>query len=116
MVGCVTGQCGGGGTILSERVLTHTMISPDHSAPHTDANESFMDELAFHAKDDPIDFRLRYLRDFRDIGVLRLRHAPQTGRVVFPPVCTPVSTALSGGAEFAAAHTRETTLRAGRRG
>lgn len=35
------------------------------------ANESFMDELAVHAKADPAEFRLRYLKDPRGIAVIR---------------------------------------------
>jgi CO/xanthine dehydrogenase Mo-binding subunit len=78
MAGCVAGQCGGGGTIRSERVLTHTVLSPFFTGSlrspiriqNTFANESFMDELASHAKDDPIQFRLRHLKDSRNIGVL----------------------------------------------
>ena len=52
--GCVDGACGGGGTIRSERVLTHTVRSPFFTGPlrsplriqNTFANECFMDELA----------------------------------------------------------------------
>jgi nicotinate dehydrogenase subunit B len=35
------------------------------------ANESFMDELAVHAKADPAEFRLRHLKDPRAIAVIR---------------------------------------------
>jgi nicotinate dehydrogenase subunit B len=79
MAGCIAGQCGGGGTIRSERVLTHTVKSPLFTGSlrspiriqNTFANECFMDELAVHAKADPIDFRLRHLTDLRTVGVLR---------------------------------------------
>jgi CO/xanthine dehydrogenase Mo-binding subunit len=77
--GCVGGVCGGGGTIRSERVLTHTVRSPFFTGPlrsplriqNTFANECFMDELCVHAKADPVEFRLRHLRDSRTIGVLK---------------------------------------------
>ena len=77
--GCVGGICGGGGTIRSERVLTHTVRSPFFTGPlrsplriqNTFANECFMDELCAHAKADPVAFRLRHLRDARTIGVLK---------------------------------------------
>jgi nicotinate dehydrogenase subunit B len=77
--GCIEGSCGGGGTIRSERVLTHTVRSPFFTGPlrsplriqNTFANECFMDELAVLAKADPLEFRLRHLRDARVVGVLR---------------------------------------------
>ena len=51
--GCIAGKCGGGGTIQSERVLTHTVRSPFFTGPlrsplriqNTFATECFMDEL-----------------------------------------------------------------------
>jgi CO/xanthine dehydrogenase Mo-binding subunit len=77
--GCIDGVCGGGGTIRSERALTHTVRSPFFSGPlrsplriqNTFANECFMDELCAHAKADPVAFRLKHLRDSRTIGVLK---------------------------------------------
>jgi nicotinate dehydrogenase subunit B len=76
--GCIAGKCGGGGTIQSERVLTHTVRSPFFTGPlrsplriqNTFATECFMDELCAHAKADPMAFRLQHLRDSRVIGVL----------------------------------------------
>ena len=76
--GCIAGKCGGGGTIKSERVLTHTVRSPFFTGPlrsplriqNTFATECFMDELSAHAKSDPVAFRLQHLRDSRVIGVL----------------------------------------------
>jgi nicotinate dehydrogenase subunit B len=76
--GCIAGKCGGGGTIKSERVLTHTVRSPFFTGPlrsplriqNTFATECFMDELCAHAKSDPVAFRLQHLRDSRVIGVL----------------------------------------------
>ena len=76
--GCIAGKCGGGGTIQSERVLTHTVRSPFFTGPlrsplriqNTFATECFMDELCAHAKADPVAFRLQHLRDSRVIGVL----------------------------------------------
>jgi nicotinate dehydrogenase subunit B len=77
--GCVAGNCGGGGTIRSERVLTHTVRSPFFTGPlrsplriqNTFANECFMDELSAHAKADPVAFRLQHLHEPRIIGVLK---------------------------------------------
>jgi CO/xanthine dehydrogenase Mo-binding subunit len=76
--GCVGDTCGGGGTIRSERVLTHTVRSPFFTGPlrsplriqNTFANECFMDELCAHAKADPVAFRLQHLHHARTIAVL----------------------------------------------
>jgi CO/xanthine dehydrogenase Mo-binding subunit len=77
--GCIGGACGGGGTIRSERALTHTVRSPFFTGPlrsplriqNTFPNECFMDELCAHAKADPVAFRLQHLHDSRTIGVLK---------------------------------------------
>jgi CO/xanthine dehydrogenase Mo-binding subunit len=77
--GCIGGDCGGGGTIRSERALTHTMPSPFFTGPlrsplriqNTFANECFMDELCALAKADPVEFRLRHLTNERIVGVLK---------------------------------------------
>jgi CO/xanthine dehydrogenase Mo-binding subunit len=77
--GCIDGTCGGGGTIRSERALTHTVRSPFFTGPlrsplriqNTFANECFMDELCARAKVDPVAFRLQHLQDSRTIGVLK---------------------------------------------
>lgn len=73
VAGCVAGRCGGTGTIRSERVLSHGVISPFFTGPlrsparlqNTFAHECFMDELAARAKADPVAFRLRHLSDAR---------------------------------------------------
>lgn len=79
MAGCIDGNCQGGGAIRSERVLTHTVRSPFFTGPlrsplriqNTFANECFMDELAAHAKADPVAFRLAHLREQRLIAVVK---------------------------------------------
>ena len=68
----------GTGTVKSEKVLVHNLLSPFWTGPlrsparlqNTFAHESFMDELAAHVKADPVEYRLRHLRDERVIGVL----------------------------------------------
>jgi nicotinate dehydrogenase subunit B len=77
--GCAGGTCNGGGTIRSERALTHTVRSPFFTGPlrsplriqNTFANECFMDELCAQVKADPVAFRLQHLQDSRTIGVLK---------------------------------------------
>jgi nicotinate dehydrogenase subunit B len=61
------------GTVESGRVLTHAVESRFFTGPlrsparlqNTFAHESFMDELAARLKADPVQFRLRHLRDAR---------------------------------------------------
>lgn len=79
LAGCVGGSCLGAGTIKSERVLTHRVSSPFFTGPlrsperlqNTFAHECFMDEVAALVKADPVDYRLRHLRDPRLIEVVR---------------------------------------------
>jgi CO/xanthine dehydrogenase Mo-binding subunit len=79
MAGCIGETCGGGGTVRSERVLTHQVLSPFFTGPlrsplriqNTFANECFMDELAASVKADPVEFRLKHLKDPRVIAVLQ---------------------------------------------
>jgi CO/xanthine dehydrogenase Mo-binding subunit len=69
----------GAGIVSSARVLVHNAPSPFFTGPlrsparfqNTFAHESFMDELAAHAKADPVEYRLRHLRNERVIGVLK---------------------------------------------
>jgi nicotinate dehydrogenase subunit B len=68
----------GTGTIKSERVLVHTMQSPFFTGPlrspnrlqNSFANESFIDEIAAALKVDPVQYRLRHLRDPRLIEAM----------------------------------------------
>jgi nicotinate dehydrogenase subunit B len=79
IAGCINGDCGGGGSIHSERVLTHTVASPFFTGPlrsplrlqNTFAHEGFMDEICAHVKADPVTFRLQHLRDNRIIDVVK---------------------------------------------
>ncbi len=67
------------GTIKSERVLLHNVVSPFWTGPlrspqrlqNTFAHESFMDELAARTKADPVEFRLRHLSEPRMIDVVK---------------------------------------------
>jgi nicotinate dehydrogenase subunit B len=78
MMGNVDGVPGGTGAVKSESVIVHNVLSPFWTGPlrsparlqNTFAHESFMDELAAGIKADPVEFRVRHLRDPRLIGVL----------------------------------------------
>jgi nicotinate dehydrogenase subunit B len=79
IAGCIDGNCGGAGTIRSERVLLHTVVSPFFTGPlrsplrlqNIFAQECFMDEISARIKADPLAFRLQHLRQERIIGVLK---------------------------------------------
>jgi len=79
VVGCISGKCGGAGSIRSERILSRTVKSPFFTGPlrsplrlqNTFAHECFMDELSAHAKTDPVAYRLRHLREPRLIDVVK---------------------------------------------
>ncbi len=80
----VAGRVGGAalgsgtGTVKSEKVLVHNVVSPFWTGPlrsparlqNTFAHESFLDELAARVHADPVEFRLRHLHNERVIGVL----------------------------------------------
>ena len=76
--GRVAGKAGGAGTVTSERVLTHTIESRFFTGPlrspsrlqNTFAHECMMDEVAAHLKADPVEYRLRHIRDERLKAVL----------------------------------------------
>ena len=79
VTGVVAGKPPGGtGNVASEKILSHTIVSPFFTGPlrsparlqNTFANESFMDELAYTAQADPVQYRLRHLVDPRLIAVL----------------------------------------------
>ena len=78
VAGRVAGTNSGTGTVKSEKVLVHNVVSPFWTGPlrsparlpNTFAHESFMDELAAHVKADPVEYRLRHLQNERVIGVL----------------------------------------------
>lgn len=79
VAGCVNDRCGGAGSVRSERVLTHNVVSPFWTGPlrspsrlqNTFAHECFMDEIAAHIKADPVALRLKYLTNQRMAGVLQ---------------------------------------------
>ena len=74
----VGGTNRGTGSIASGRVHTHAVESAFWTGPlrsparlqNTFAHECFLDELAAHAKADPVAYRLRHLRDPRLIAVV----------------------------------------------
>ena len=79
VTGCVGGRCEGTGAVTSQRVLTHNVKSLFWTGPlrsparlqNTFAHESFMDEIATLVKADPVEYRLRHLRDPRLTEVVK---------------------------------------------
>jgi CO/xanthine dehydrogenase Mo-binding subunit len=73
VTGTVGGVPGGTGTVKSERMLSRTVESPFWTGPlrspsrlqNTFAHECTMDELAAAVNADPVEYRLRHLRDPR---------------------------------------------------
>jgi nicotinate dehydrogenase subunit B len=71
--------------------------------PHTFANESFMDELAFAARADPVAYRLQYLKDprARDVvtAVAKMAkwHAGQTAQTPSSAQAAPAKDNISRG-------------------
>jgi CO/xanthine dehydrogenase Mo-binding subunit len=73
VTGTIDGTAGGTGTVKCERMLSRLVESPFWTGPlrspsrlqNTFAHECMMDELAFAAKADPVEYRLRHLRDPR---------------------------------------------------
>ncbi len=71
--GTIGGVSGGTGTVKCERMLSRVVESPFWTGPlrspnrlqNTFAHECMMDELAAAAKADPVEYRLRHLRDPR---------------------------------------------------
>ena len=78
MMGNIDGVASGAGAVKSESVIIHNVLSPFWTGPlrsparlqNTFAHESFMDEIAAHIHADPVEFRVRHLRNPRLIGVL----------------------------------------------
>jgi CO/xanthine dehydrogenase Mo-binding subunit len=79
VTGDVNGRRSGTGTVAAQRVVSHNVPSTFLTGPlrsperlqNTFANESFVDELAVAARADPLEYRLRHLRDPRLIAVLQ---------------------------------------------
>ena len=79
VVGCISGKCGGAGSIRSERMLAHAVKSPFFTGPlrsplrlqNTFAHECFMDEISAYVKADPVAYRLQHLTEERIIAVVK---------------------------------------------
>lgn len=77
--GLVGGLSSGTGTVAVQRVMSHNVPSVFFTGPlrsperlqNTFAHESFIDEVAAAAGVDPIEYRLRHLRDPRLIAVVK---------------------------------------------
>jgi CO/xanthine dehydrogenase Mo-binding subunit len=79
VTGTIDGVAGGTGTVKCERMLSHVVASPFWTGPlrspsrlqNTFAHECMLDEVAAAVKADPIEYRLRHLRDPRLKAVLQ---------------------------------------------
>jgi nicotinate dehydrogenase subunit B len=79
VTGTVNGVPAGTGTVAAQRVLSHNVRSTFLTGPlrsperlqNTFAHESFIDEVAAFAKADPVEYRLKHLRDPRLVAVVR---------------------------------------------
>ena len=77
--GAVGGKDHGTGIVTGERALIHNVESPFWTGPlrsparlqNTFAHECFLDELAARVKADPLEYRLRHLKDPRLIDVAK---------------------------------------------
>jgi CO/xanthine dehydrogenase Mo-binding subunit len=79
IAGRVRESSNGAGTIRSERVLSHRVLSPFFTGPlraperlqNTFAHECFLDEAASYVKADPVQYRLRHLSHARLSAAVR---------------------------------------------
>jgi nicotinate dehydrogenase subunit B len=79
VMGCISGKCGGTGSIRSERVRMRAVRSPLFTGPlrsplrlqNTFAHECFMDEISAQVQADPVAYRLKHLRETRIMDVLK---------------------------------------------
>ena len=79
IAGRVRDSANGAGVIRSERVLSHRVLSPFFTGPlraperlqNTFAHECFMDEVAWHVKADPVEYRLKHLNHARLSAAVR---------------------------------------------
>jgi CO/xanthine dehydrogenase Mo-binding subunit len=79
IVGRAGGAARGGGTVKSERVHSHRVLSPFYTGPlrsperlqNTFAHECFLDEVATRVKADPVAFRLKHLTHARIAEAVR---------------------------------------------
>lgn len=105
VTGCAGGRCGGTGTVASQRVLTHNVVSPFFTGPlrsperlqNTFAHESFVDEIAASVKADPVEYRLRHLSDPRLVAVVKAAAQSATWQARPSPAPRASRTGLASG-------------------
>jgi CO/xanthine dehydrogenase Mo-binding subunit len=105
VAGCAGGGCNGSGSVQSERVLTHTVASPFDTGPlrsplriqNPFANECFMDELAAAAHADPVEYRLRHLRNERVRAVVMAAAKAAQWKASSGRSATPAAEAMGRG-------------------
>jgi CO/xanthine dehydrogenase Mo-binding subunit len=79
VTGTIDGVAGGTGNVKCERMLSHVVASPFWTGPlrspsrlqNTFAHECMLDEVAAAVKADPVEYRVRHLRDPRLKAVLQ---------------------------------------------
>ena len=107
LAGRVGGAAKNTGTVTSERVLVHNVVSPFWTGPlrsparlqNTFAHECFMDELAAKVKADPVEYRLRHLADprLRDMVIEAAKAANWDARPSPRPAIRPTGIATGRG-------------------
>ena len=104
VTGTVAGAAGGTGTVTCERMLSRVVESPFWTGPlrspnrlqNTFAHECMMDELAAAAKADPVEYRIRHLRDPRLRAVVQAAAKAANWQARPSPVISPKPTGGGG--------------------
>ena len=105
VTGTVDGVAGGTGTIKCERMLSRVVESPFWTGPlrspsrlqNTFAHESMMDELAAAVKADPVEYRLRHLRDPRLRAVVQSAAKASNWQARPSPAPSPATNRVASG-------------------
>ena len=105
VTGTVDGVAGGTGTIKCERMLSRVVESPFWTGPlrspsrlqNTFAHESMMDELAAAVKADPVEYRLRHLRDPRLRAVVQSAAKASNWQARPSPAPSPAANRVASG-------------------
>lgn len=105
VTGAVDGVARGTGTIACERMLSRVVESPFWTGPlrspnrlqNTFAHECMLDELAAAVKADPVEYRLRHLRDPRLRAVVQSAAKASNWRARPSPALSPGTSRIASG-------------------